>query len=47
MSFLAEKFSHSVFYTMWERPDDLDAIAEMQPDYIVYEFVERSLGGLS
>ena len=47
MSFLAEKFSHSVFYTMWERPDDLDAIAEMQPDYIIYEFVERSLGGLS
>jgi hypothetical protein len=47
MSFLAEKFSHSVFYTMWERPDDLDAIAEMQPDYIIYELVERSLGGLS
>lgn len=46
MSFMAEKFSYSVFYTMWERPDDLDAIAEMKPDYIIYEFVERSLGGL-
>ncbi len=46
MSFLAEKFSHSVFYTMWEYPDDYDFIQEMQPDYIIIEHVERGLNGL-
>ena len=46
MSFLAEKFSYSVFYTMWEYPDDYDFIQEMQPDYIIIEHVERGLNGL-
>ena len=46
MSFMAEKFSHSVFYTMWERADEYDVYAKTQPDYIICEFVERSLGGL-
>ena len=46
MSFLAEKFSHSVFHTMWEYPDEYDLIKEMQPDYIIIEHVERGLNGL-
>ena len=46
MSFLAEKFSVSVFHTMWDRVDEYDLFAEMQPDYIIFEFVERGLGGL-
>ncbi len=46
MSFLAEKFSKSVFHTMWEYADEYELYAEMQPDYIIYEFVERGLGGL-
>ena len=45
MSFMAEKFSHSIFYTMWEYEDDLDLYKEMQPDYIIIEHVERSFGG--
>ena len=47
MSFLSEKFSKSVFYNMWEYPDQTDLYGEMKPDYIIFEFVERSLGGLS
>ncbi len=46
MSFLAEKFSKSRFYTMWERADEYDLYAEMKPDYLIFEFVERSLDGL-
>lgn len=46
MSFFAEKFSRSVFHAMWDYPEELDLYAEMQPDYIILERVERSLGGL-
>lgn len=46
MSFLAEKFSHSVFNTMWEYPDEYELYKEMQPDYIIIEHVERGLNGL-
>lgn len=46
MSFMAEKFSRSVFHTMWEYPDEYELYAQMQPDYIIIERVERSLGGL-
>ena len=45
MSFLAEKFSYSVFYNMWEYPDDYDLIKELQPDYLIIEHVERSFSG--
>ena len=46
MSFLAEKFSYSIFHTMWEYPDELELYKQLQPDYIIIERVERSLGGL-
>ncbi len=46
MSFLAEKFSYSRFAPMWEYPEELDLYEEIKPDYIIYEFVERNLGGL-
>ena len=47
MSFLAEKFSHSRFHTMWDYPEELELYEQMKPDYIIIEYVERSLGGLS
>ena len=46
MSFMAEKFRKSVFYTMWEYPEDPDLLREMKPDYVIIERVERSLGGI-
>ncbi len=46
MSFMAEKFSKSVFHTMWDYPEEYDLWAEMKPDYIIIERVERSLGGI-
>ena len=47
MSFLAEKFSYSIFHTMWEYAEETELYGQMRPDYIIYEFVERGLGGLS
>ena len=46
MSFLAEKFSYSIFHTMWDYPDEYELYKQMQPDYIIIEHVERGLGGL-
>lgn len=43
MSFLAEKFSYSHFYPMSDSTFDIDLIAEVQPDYIIVEIVERNL----
>lgn len=47
MSFLAEKFSYSRFHTMWDYPEELELYEQLKPDYIIIEYVERGLGGLS
>ena len=46
MSFLAEKFSCSVFHTMWDYPEETELWEQMKPDYIIIEHVERGLGGI-
>lgn len=47
VSFLSEKFSRSVYNGISSYELDLEQIAAEQPDYLIFEFVERSLGGLS
>ena len=44
MSFMAEKFSRSVFMEMWNYKDDLRLCRGIKPDYIIIEYAERNFG---
>jgi len=46
IDFLADSFSRSTFTEMWNFTVNLEEVADLKPDYVIIEVVERNIDNI-